>query len=103
MKRININDRINIKDTIVAIKENLTLVISNIDKHKKKFKEFKNQISISLNKDLEKFKNVELKFKVKTEKNFSEMLNKWEKISSEEREKKRHEVLGNFKIDHEKY
>ena len=75
MERINIHDRININDIINTIKNNLTLMISNINKHKKKFKEFKKEISISLNKELGKFKNVELEFKVKTEKIFNGMLN----------------------------
>ena len=99
MKRININDRINIKD----IKENLTLMISNIDKHKKKFKEFKNQISISLNKELEKLHKEELEFKAKIQNKLNEMLNKWEEISSKEMEKKRNDVFENFKKPHENY
>ena len=99
MERINIIDRINIKDIISTIKNNLTSMISNINYYKQKFKDLENNTSIFLNKELDKFKNVELDFKEKTEKNFSEMLNKWEKISLEEREKKRHEVLG----DHHKY
>lgn len=97
MKRINIIDRINNKDTIVAIKENLKSMISNIDKHKKKFKYLKNNISNTLNKELEKFKNVDIEFKLKTETIFDEMINKWEKISSKEMEKKRNEVFENFK------
>lgn len=88
MERINIIDRINIKDIIITIKNNLTSMISNINYYQQKFKDLENNTSIFLNKELEMFKNVELDFKEKTEKNFSEMLNKWEKISSEEREKK---------------
>ena len=41
MERINIHDRININDIINTIKNNLTLMISNINKHKKSLKNLK--------------------------------------------------------------
>ena len=103
MKRINIIDRINNKNTIVAIKKNLTSIISNIDKYNKKFKDLKKNTSNTLNKELEKFKNIEAEFKVNTQNKLNEMLNKWEEKSSKEIEKKRNEVFENFQKDHQKY
>ena len=98
----NIWERSNIEDLYVIFKNKLSLMIKNIEKYKKTFKELSKKTS-DLNTKLTEFKTSELEFKEKTEKDFSEMIGKWDKKTSNEMKEKRNKVFGNFKKDHEEY
>lgn len=98
----NIWERSNIEDLYVIFKNKLSLMIKNIEKYKKTFKELSKKTS-DLNTKLTEFKKNELEFKEKTEKDFSEMIGKWDKKTSNEMKEKRNKVYGNFKKDHEEY
>lgn len=98
----NIRERSNIEDLYVIFKNKLSLMIKNIEKYKKTFKELSKKTS-DLNTKLTEFKKNELEFKEKIEKDFSEMIGKWDKKTSNEMKEKRNKVFGNFKKDHEEY